>query len=346
MDEMVTAIHRELIIRKDYLKDETVNTIYFGGGTPSLLSVAQLKLLLDTMHRGFKVSNDAEITLEANPDDLTEEKIIELKDAGINRLSIGIQSFFDEHLSLMNRAHNSVQARSSLRNAARHFDNITVDLIYGIPGLSDEQWKENLQIAFDSGIDHLSSYSLTVEPKTALASMIKKKTVPDVDDAQSSRQFQLLMALAGANDFEHYEISNFARGGKYSKHNTSYWQRKKYLGVGPSAHSFDGESRQWNVYNNQLYLRNLRTGVVPYEKEKLTKKDKYNEYILTGLRTMWGVDSGIVETEFGSAFLSHFNDQAEHFVNEGSLLRSGTKIILTQKGKFFADKIAAEFFYL
>lgn len=346
VNEMVEAIHTELILRKDYLKDEKVETIYFGGGTPSLLNEVQLKYLLDTIRHGYAVSENPEITLEANPDDLSQEKLQAFLQAGVNRLSIGIQSFDEADLLYMNRAHNAGQALHAVKDAqAAGFDNITIDLIYGSPPLTDEQWKKNLEIAFGLGIDHISSYALTVEPKTALATMIRQKKTPDVDDVKSSRHFEMLMDMTAANGFEHYEISNFARNQKYSRHNTSYWQRKAYLGVGPSAHSYDGKSRQWNVYNNQAYLRSLKTNVIPYEKEELTKKDQYNEFIMTGLRTIWGVKRSEVREEFGPLIYEHFNAKTELLLLEKNIIESDDRITLTRKGKFFADRIASELFF-
>ncbi len=347
VNEMVEAIHTELILRKDYLKGEKVETIYFGGGTPSLLNEVQLKYLLDTIHHEYSLSENPEITLEANPDDLSQEKLQAFLKAGVNRLSIGIQSFDEADLRYMNRAHNAGQALNAVKDAqAAGFDNITIDLIYGSPPLTDEQWKKNLEIAFDLGIDHISSYALTVEPKTALATMIRQKKTPDVDDVKSSRHFEMLMDMTAANGFEHYEISNFARNKKYSRHNTSYWQRKAYLGVGPSAHSYDGKSRQWNVYNNQVYLRSLKTNVIPYEKEELTKKDQYNEFIMTGLRTIWGVKRSEVREEFGPLIYEHFNAKVELLLIEKNIIESEDRITLTRKGKFFADRIASELFFI
>ncbi len=347
MGEMVEAIHKELILRKDYLKDETVETIYFGGGTPSLLSLEQLKYLLDTVSHTFKVCDDHEITLEANPDDLSEEKLIAIKSAGVNRLSIGVQSFFECDLRYMNRAHNSEQAIHSLKLAKQAgFDTITLDLIYGTPPMDDEQWKQNLNTFFSLEIDHLSSYALTVEPKTALAAMIRKKQMPDVDDVKSARQFEMLMDITAQHGYEHYEISNFARNKKYSRHNTSYWQRKKYLGVGPSAHSFDVHSRQWNVYNNQLYMRSLKEDVVPYEKEELTKKDKYNEYIMTGLRTMWGIKSEVIRKEFGILFSDFFQTEVKEMIVEEFVTEIQGTFTLTRKGKLFADDISSRLFFI
>lgn len=345
MSDMVEAICQEIHLRKDYLLGEEIQTIYFGGGTPSLLNKVQLDQLLNAIRNEFKISADAEITLEANPDDLTAENLQMMRSAGVNRLSIGIQSFREEDLLLMNRAHNSIQALQCVQDAKRAgFENITIDLIYGLPNLSEADWKNNMKIAFDLGVDHLSCYSLTVEPRTALAAMIKQNKIRDIDEGAAALHFEMLMQEAKVNGFEHYEISNFARAGKYSKHNTSYWQRKKYLGVGPSAHSYNGESRQWNVSNNPIYIRSINEGKVPEEIEVLSKKDKFNEYILTSLRTQWGVDLKFVESEFGNDHLDFLKQNLQEPLQDGFLLMSNDIVTLSHQGKFFADKISASLF--
>lgn len=344
MDDMLSAIRKELVLRRDYLKGEEVSTIYFGGGTPSLLTGKQIEGFLNDIHRNFNVAPQAEITLEANPDDLSDERLLEFKQAGVNRLSIGIQSFFDEHLRYMNRVHSGKEAYERLQKALEWFDLITIDLIYGIPGLTDEQWKQNIKMALGTGIKHFSSYALTVEPGTALAGMIRKKLSPDVDDVQTSAQFEMLMQAANEFGFEHYEISNFARDNMYSKHNTSYWQGKKYLGVGPSAHSFNQTSRQWNVSNNPVYLRELNKGVVPFDIEQLSIRDRFNEYLLTGLRTIWGIDIEKVEEEFGTDVYGELKEGSKQFIQSGWMEQSDKIYRLTRKGRFFADRIASELF--
>ena len=346
IDEMVEALDKEMVIRKHYLKSSKLDTVYFGGGTPSLLSEKQLATIFETIHHEFEFSPGAEITLESNPDDFTPENVAMWKRFGINRLSIGIQSFREEDLHWMNRAHNAEQALRSIELAkSAGIENITIDLIYGVPGLTDEAWLKNLETAFRSGVNHLSCYSLTVESRTALAAMIRQKKVADVDDMQSSRQFRLLIEQAEANGFEHYEISNFARDGKYSVHNTSYWKGAHYLGIGPSAHSFDGESRQWNVYNNQLYLKSMKENRVPFEREELTKKDKYNEYILTSLRTKWGIDLEVAKEKGGEIQVEKFSAITAKYVEEGMLNRNGSVFTLTTEGKLMADRMAAELFW-
>ncbi len=344
-DEMVNAICREIKLRKTYLNSEIIETIYFGGGTPSLLNRSQLNRLLNVIKEEFEIAADAEITLEANPDDLQKETLQMLKEEGVNRLSIGIQSFREADLVLMNRAHNSKQAMQSVKDAKdAGFTNITIDLIYGLPNLSTDDWKKNLEIAMNLNVDHLSCYSLTVEPKTALAKMISQHKVSDIDDAQSALHFEMLMNTAMENNYEHYEISNFARNKKYSKHNTSYWQRKKYLGVGPSAHSFDGESRQWNIYNNAVYIRSLAKDEIPYEREELSKRDKFNEYILTSLRTQWGINIELIKSEFGEEVEDRLIVKLNEQLNEAMMTVENKNYILTRKGKFFADKISLALF--
>ncbi len=344
-DEMVNAICREIKLRKTYLNSEIIETIYFGGGTPSLLNRSQLNRLLNVIKEEFEIAADAEITLEANPDDLQKETLQMLKEEGVNRLSIGIQSFREADLVLMNRAHNSKQAMQSVKDAKdAGFTNITIDLIYGLPNLSTDDWKKNLEIAMNLNVDHLSCYSLTVEPKTALAKMISQHKVSDIDDAQSALHFEMLMNTAMENNYEHYEISNFARNKKYSKHNTSYWQRKKYLGVGPSAHSFDGESRQWNIYNNAVYIRSLAKDEIPFEREELSKRDKFNEYILTSLRTQWGINIELIRSEFGEEVAEKLIVKLNEQLNEAMMTVENKNYILTRKGKFFADKISLALF--
>ena len=342
---MISSIGKELILRKEYLKNEIIETIYFGGGTPSFIDTSLIKSLLKIVGNNFSVDQKAEITLEANPDDLTIEKSERLYLDGINRLSIGIQSFSEKDLQFMNRAHDSRQAVSSVINAKKAgFKNISIDLIYGIHLLDDDQWERNIDEALKLDVDHLSCYALTVEPKTALADMIRKKKVNAPEDEKTIHDFESLMKRANGAGYEHYEISNFARDKKYSRHNTSYWQRKKYLGVGPSAHSYDGNSRQWNCSNNQEYIRKLNENIIPFEREELTERNKFNEYILTSLRTMWGIDILLIEKEFGSLKKNELLLQLDEFIKEGTVFSSGSNFILTKEGKFFADRIASEMF--
>jgi oxygen-independent coproporphyrinogen-3 oxidase len=344
-DELLMALRVELALRRTYLESKTLDTIYLGGGTPSLLEGIELRELLSELRDNYEVARSAEITLEANPDDLDPEKLQVLKDVGINRLSIGVQSFSEADLKFMNRAHNVGQAIQCIQDAQKiGINNISIDLIYGMQTLSDEQWNKNLDIAFSAGVQHLSCYSLTVEPRTALAKMIKAKKVPDIDDDKSVRQFEILMDRAADAGFEHYEISNFAKPGHYSKHNTSYWQGEPYLGIGPSAHSYDRESRQWNISNNHEYIRKLMVGTIPAEREVLSPENLYNEYILTKLRTKWGVDSEKIKSDFGSEQSMTFLAIADFQIQDGLMEKQGNIFRLTRKGKFYADRIAADFF--
>lgn len=344
-DSFLSALKKEIQLRKNYLKDEVVSTIYFGGGTPSLLSKNELLDLFKILRENFKIDDDAEVTLEANPDDLTDEKLSELIQTPVNRLSIGIQSFYEEDLKLMNRAHNSEEALKAVKLAKeKGFNNITIDLIYGTPTLTHHRWRNNLQIAFALEVDHISAYCLTVEPKTALAKLVKSGAVPNVDEQQSAEQFEIMLEAMHGNDFVQYEISNFCRHGAYSKHNSSYWKKENYLGLGPSAHSFNGISRQWNVSNNALYIRGLDKGELNFEIEELTPGQRYNEYVLTGLRTIWGLDLSKVESEIGIEFKEQCLKEVEAYIRSGYVLNEENKLYLTDKGKLIADKIASDLF--
>ncbi|MBG7630090.1 MAG: radical SAM family heme chaperone HemW, partial [Bacteroidetes bacterium] len=288
-NDLLKAIERELVMRKEAFGNEKIETIYFGGGTPSILTIVELRSLMDVIYENYEVVKNAEITLEANPDDLSEEKIIELSKTPINRLSIGIQSFFEDDLKFMNRAHTAEESKKSLKSAFQYFDNITIDLIYGVPKMSNEKWLKNLQLAFEYGVPHISSYALTVEDKTALASFIKSGKVPPVDENLALEHFNILVAETERKGFVHYEISNFGKPNYFSKHNTSYWLGEKYLGVGPSAHSFNGFERSWNVSNNTKYSKSIQENTLPITVEKLSINNRFNECIMTGLRTIWGV---------------------------------------------------------
>lgn len=348
-EEMLIAIKRELILRKDALNKEQIETIYFGGGTPSILKIDELKLLIDTIFENYEVVDDAEITLEANPDDLSAKKIKELAKLPINRLSIGIQSFFDDDLKLMNRAHTAEESRKCLAEATKYFDNITIDLIYGVPNMSNEKWLANLKQAFDFNIPHISGYALTVEEKTVLHKLIEKGTVPPVDENLALEHYHILVAETEKKGFVNYEISNFGNPAYFSKHNTSYWFGEKYLGIGPSAHSFTGFERSWNVSNNTKYIKALLADELPSEKEQLSEINRFNEYIMTGLRTIWGVSFQKIEKEFGAMYLQELKKSAERHIKEGLLdveLRSfsGKYLVITKKGKFLADGIASDLF--
>ncbi|KGO93805.1 radical SAM family heme chaperone HemW [Flavobacterium enshiense] len=345
-DEMVMALAKEIRLRKDEFADEVVETIYFGGGTPSILPIADLNMLIGQVYENYSVAENPEITIEANPDDLSEERIIELSETKINRLSIGIQSFFEDDLKLMNRAHNAAEAKKCLEIATKYFDNITADLIYGIPGLSNEHWLQNIQTLLDLNIPHISSYALTVEPKTALQKFIKKGLVPQPDDAVTHEQFLILVDILEANGFIHYELSNFGKESHFSLNNSAYWLGKKYLGIGPSAHSYDGTNRSWNIANNAIYLKSLAENKLPSETETLTITDRYNEYIMTGLRTIWGVSLDKIETEFGENMLHYLLENAQRHLDNEKLILENKVLRTTKKGKFFCDGIASDLFYL
>jgi oxygen-independent coproporphyrinogen-3 oxidase len=343
MDAMVQALSKEAALRLNYIK-ETVHTIYFGGGTPSLLCIEDLKLFINNLYVLFSIADDAEITLEANPDDITEEKLLGWKSAGINRLSIGVQSFFEEDLQWMNRAHSVQQALQSIQLAQQNgFDNITIDLIYGTPTLTDEKWKQNIVTAFSLNVPHLSCYALTVEPKTALDKMISLGKKEDIDADKQSRHFQLVMQWTEDAGYEHYEISNFAKPGHRSKHNSNYWQGKPYLGLGPSAHSFNGNSRQWNVANNALYIKSIEQNIVPFEEEQLTSTQQLNEYIMTSLRTAEGLSLKSVKEKWNEAE-QEIVALSKKFICRQLMVENDDRLILTQKGKLFADGIAADLF--
>ena len=343
---MVHALVKELELRKNEFKNQTVETIYFGGGTPSLLAIDELLLIINTIYKHYKVVENPEITLEANPDDLSKNVIIQLSKSPINRLSIGIQSFFETDLKLMNRAHNAEEAKACLQEATKHFDNISVDLIYGIPGLTHENWLKNIETVLSFNIPHISSYALTVEPKTALDSFIKKGVIAIVDDEVAQQQFYMLIEKLEASGFVHYELSNFGKPNYFSKNNSAYWQGKPYLGIGPSAHSFNGNERGWNVRNNSKYIKSLEQQILPIETETLSTTDKYNEYIMTGLRTIWGVSLEKVTNEFGKHYKDYLLKQAEKHINENLLYIEEDKLLVTKKGKFLSDGIASHLFML
>jgi len=345
-DEIVLALAKEIEMRKAEFKEDIVETIYFGGGTPSVLSNKEINFLIEEVYKNYKVSENPEITLEANPDDLSSERILELSKSPINRLSIGIQSFYEEDLKMMNRAHNSAEAIKCLEEATKYFDNISLDLIYGIPGLTDEMWKQNIETALSFGVPHISSYALTVEPKTALRKLIDTGKIAEPQDEVASNHFTILVETLQKNDFIHYELSNFGKENYFSKNNSAYWLGKKYIGIGPSAHSYDGEKRGWNVANNALYLKSIRENILPIETEVLSKSDRYNEYIMTGLRTIWGVSLERIEKEFGLDYLDYLQKQSQKFLND-DLLSIENKILKpTLKGKFLTDGIASDLFYL
>ena len=368
-NELLAAICSEIELRKSEIS-VPIKTIYFGGGTPSLLNKEEIDLLIGEVYKIFDIEDPIEISLEANPDDLTKDKLYQLSKTKINRLSIGVQSFFEEDLKLMNRAHNALEAKECLKMAAQYFDNISVDLIYGIPGLDDKRWEENLDIIVAFGIPHISCYALTVEPKTALKKLIENGKIPAVSERDSHRQYLILLDKMKKEGYVNYEFSNFGKEGCFSENNTAYWQGKSYLGLGPSAHSFDGSIRSWNVSNNIQYITQIQKGKLPIERETLSKTDQYNEYLMTGLRTMWGVSLNKVENYFGIKYLDYLLQQAESSINDGLLemvfvnvvnpsikneeltsspKKDGTSpndkiLIISEKGKFLSDGIASNLF--
>jgi oxygen-independent coproporphyrinogen-3 oxidase len=345
-DDMVLALAKEITLRKSEFKDEVVETIYFGGGTPSILTIDDLRFLIDEVYRNYTVSENPEITVEANPDDLTQTRIIELSQNKINRLSIGIQSFFEDDLKFMNRAHNSEEAKKCLEIATQYFDNISIDLIYGVPGMSNEKWLQNIETALSFNVPHISSYALTVEPKTALHSFIQKGIIPPPDDEVAQEHFHLLVDKLEENGFIHYELSNFGKSTYLSKNNSSYWLGKKYIGIGPSAHSYNGISRSWNISNNTLYLKSISENILPSETETLTKTDRYNEYVMTGLRTIWGISLDRIEREFGKTYLDYLNKQSYNYIEDHLLFIDDNILRTTKIGKFLSDGIASDLFLL
>lgn len=345
-DGFISAILKELEQRKNYLNDKHINTVYFGGGTPSMLSVSEIGLIIDKIDMLFMLNKDAEITLEANPDDLDQNKLRELKnETRINRLSIGVQSFNDDDLQYLNRVHTGTQALKSIEIAlSEGFHNMTIDLIYGIPTLTDQQWLNNLDTFFRFDLPHLSSYALTVEPKTVLNTLIEKRKMQAISEDQTVRHFEILLEQIEKQQYTHYEISNFAKEGYYSKHNSIYWLGGHYLGIGPSAHSFNGVSRQWNVANMKQYVEFEKTGTTVLEKEVLSKEQQFNEYVMTSIRTSWGCDTEHIQNVFGDAFISNLTSLISRFIDDGRVEKKGPIYYLTNKGKLHADGIAAALF--
>ena len=343
-EPLVDCIIKELELRKNDTQ-ETIETIYFGGGTPSILTTSQLEQILKAVYTHYNVSKEAEVTIESNPDDIVEDKLQQWKWMGVNRLSIGIQSFREEDLLWMNRAHNAEQAFNCVKLAqANGFNNITIDLIYGVPNLSDEHWIQNIHTALSLNVPHISCYALTIEPKTALDKLIKTNKKEPVDADKQAAQFIILMDELNKAGFEHYEISNYALPGFRSKHNSSYWQGKHYIGIGPSAHSFNGSSRQWNIANNALYIQSINNNTLPFEIEVLSINEQYNEYIMTSLRTMEGINLNTLEVYFGKEILTHTQKEINKWIDRGLVILQNNHFTLTQQGKLMADGIASDLF--
>jgi oxygen-independent coproporphyrinogen-3 oxidase len=343
ISDLVTAVKKELSLRVDYLDKRKINTIYFGGGTPSLLSAMQFRFLLNHCEQLFEVSDNAEITIEANPDDLDIKYLKKIREAGVNRLSIGIQTFSGSGLELMNRRHTPQQAIDAVKAAqAIGFDNISVDLIYGIPGMTNEQWQKNLDHVFEMNIQHLSAYHLTYHQGTELWNRLKKGSINEIDETRSVEQFEMLINAAREHGFIQYEISNFCMPGYYSKHNTSYWQQTEYIGLGPSAHSYNVTSRQWNVANLDEYLKSIDRDSIPCETEKLSVNDQFNDYVITSLRTMWGIDLSYVEKEFGEKYLQHLQKTSDKYLRNQQLQIDNNHLKIKHDGIFISDTIMSD----
>ena len=344
---LVNAIAEELELNKTYLKHQEIETIYFGGGTPSVLYSAQLEIIINSIYKNYNVKSNIEFTLEANPDDLDLIKLNELKSLGINRLSIGIQSFIDEELKWMKRSHSAQQSKVAVKFAQSiGIENISVDLIYGSKFQTLESWKKNIDKIISLDVPHISAYNLTIEEKTVLGKLYEKGIEPEIKDDFSKACFDMLMTEMEHAGITHYEISNFGKKGFFSQHNSNYWKGKHYIGVGPSAHSFNGDSRQWNIKNNTEYIRSIEDAKLPFVIEHLTLTDKYNEYVMTGLRTMWGVDVNEIFKRYGKILGQHFLSEISVYLNQSYFKINQGNYILTKKGKQFADKIASDLFYV
>ena len=345
-DALVKSIVSEIDLRLNYLPDKNINTIYFGGGTPSLLSERESFSILEKIYKLYNVSKDAEITMECNPDDLSDEKLKELKRLEINRLSIGLQSFDEEELVWMNRAHTAKESEASVKRAQdRGFENITIDLIYGSKFCNLSNWKKTLDKAIALDVKHISSYNLTIEEKTKLGHDFKVKKEVAIDDEKSSELFLEMVDRLEKNNFIHYEISNFGKEGFFSTHNSNYWKGQHYIGLGPSAHSFDGASRQWNISNNNIYIKRISENNNNYfEREVLSEKERFNEYILTSLRTIWGIDLNYLKSNFNADYMKAFLVQIEKYINQETIVVKDSTYTLTEKGKLLADRIASELF--
>lgn len=343
---MIRAMKTEIRLRKDELQNKNLKSLYFGGGTPSILSADEINSLIDEVLKYFSFDTDIEVTLEANPDDLDKNFLKQLAQSPVNRLSIGTQSFFEEDLKLMNRAHNASEAESSIKRAQDFgFENLSIDLIYGSPTSNLEIWKENLNKTIALEVPHISSYALTVEPKTALENWISKGKVASLREEEQNKEFYYMSDFLKGNGFEHYEVSNFAKPGFYSRHNSAYWKYREYLGIGPSAHSYNGfDIRSWNVANNQQYIKKLHTGILAKEEEILSQEDQFNEMIMIGLRTIWGVDLESLKSKFNDKILEHFQHEIKSKIEEGILVIEDNHLKIPEKHWFMADGIASDLF--
>ena len=342
-DEVLDAIENE-IKQKGQTTNEAISTIYFGGGTPSILDVNEINSIINRIHKEFNVESEAEITIEANPDDLNKEKIINLSLTEINRLSIGVQSFIDKELRIMNRAHDSKKALNSIEISKKYFNNISIDLMYGVPESTLESWTYNLDTVSQFEINHISSYALTLEPKTALESFVRKLVVEMPKEDLVYDQYNLINKKLEPLGFINYEVCSFAKENFFSKNNSAYWLRKKYIGIGPSAHSFDGKSRSWNISNNKKYIDQINKGKSFYKKEKLSKVDQYNEYVMTGFRTIWGVSANFIENNFNSKFKNYFTDRIQKHIDQKNIIVKDDIYTTTNQGRFLADGISSDLF--
>ena len=324
--------------------DDLVDTIYFGGGTPSFLEIFEINKLIVSVFKNFKISLNPEITLEANPDDLNDYKLKELSKSKINRLSIGVQSFKEKDLKIMNRSHSSKDSNQCIERAKKYFDNISIDLIYGMPGSDLKSWNYNLNLAISLNLNHISAYALTVEPNTALDRFVKKDIIKPLEEDLVFEQYELMYEKLLDNEYINYELSSFAKEGYFSKNNTAYWLRKKYIGIGPAAHSFDGINRSWNVSNNNLYIKAIKNNKMFFAKEKLSIVDQYNEYIMTGLRTIWGISLKYLKDNFGIKYRNHFINKSQKFIVSNHLILNDDMVKTTINGKFLSDGIASELF--
>lgn len=340
----IDALLSEASLRKDYLENETVSTIYLGGGTPSVFSIKDLETILNHINKLFSVADNCEITVELNPDDVQPAYLEGLKNLNINRISLGIQSWRDSDLKMLNRRHNSAQAVLALKETlSAGFENVTIDLIYGIPGMSLKEWESNLDFSFSFDIKHLSAYHLTFEPGTVFGKMLEKGAISEIDENDSASQFNILIEKAESEGFIQYEISNFGKPGYFSIHNSNYWKQISYLGLGPSAHSFNGYSRQWNIRDLKGYIKSINTGKSFFESEELDTRTRFNEYIMTSLRTMWGIDLEYVEGMFEKEGYDYVVNLAGKFKNYGLMKLEKNSLVLTNQGKLISDNIISEF---
>lgn len=344
-ENVISSMIKEIEIKSIGYND-LIQTIYFGGGTPSFFETKEINKIINSIFKKFKISPSPEITLEANPDDLSKTKLIELSESYINRLSIGVQSFNDLELKLMNRSHNSKDAKNCIDDALKYYDNISIDLIFGMPNSNLKTWESNLNHVTNWNLNHMSAYALTIEPKTALESFVKKNIIKPLDEDLVFEQHEFMCNKMSKHEYVNYELSSFAKKGYFSRNNSAYWLRKKYIGIGPSAHSFDGTYRSWNVSNNNIYIKNISNNKMFSEREKLSIIDKYNEYVMTGLRTTWGISLTYLENNFGLFYKKHFENRIIKYANSSLVVNKDNIFTTTIKGKFLADGIASELFLI